>query len=147
MHNASQETQYEVNCIEALELRLTGMTYQQIADEQGVNQTTAMRRVSSAIDAARPHADYDQYRARQMVELEAIRTRLYNTVVADDTAIDDRHSAVDRLLKVHDRESKLLALDKAPTPIEEAARKMANASSEEIADELVKREKAMSVNA
>lgn len=139
--NAMQGTQYEMDCSEALELRLCGDTFAAIGKAQDVSASTAMRRVNHAIDQMRPHADYDEYRARQLAELEKIRTQLYESATDVGREWEERGKLIDRLVKIHDRESKLLALDKAPTPMEEASRELAQASPEDIAAELDKRNK------
>lgn len=41
------------NCLKALEMASQGMSYQQIADRQGVHKSTAYRRVWAALEAAR----------------------------------------------------------------------------------------------
>ena len=130
---------YELLCIEALTLKISGMTYEDIAGHQGCSGSTAFRRCAHALDGMRPHADYDQYRARQLAELEPARQLANKTIADADKDLAPRFKAVERLIQIQDRESKLLALDKAPTPMEEAARKLAAASPEEISAEMNQR--------
>ncbi len=134
-----RDLDYELTCAEALRLKCSGKTYEQIGVIQECSKSTAYRRCESGLDAMRPHADYDEYRARQLTEIEAMRTSLFSVARDQGHEWSERMDAVDRVVKLHDRESKLLALDKAPTPIEEAARELANASPEEIAAELDRR--------
>ena len=136
MSNAMQGTQYELDCIDALKLRLSGQTYSAIGAEQGVADSTAMRRVEHALEQMRPHADYDEYRARQLAELAEARGLAYRTMADEALALGARFGAVDRLVKLHEREAKLLNLDAAPTPLEEAARVLGAASDADIAAEL-----------
>ena len=88
----------------------------------------------------RPTADADWYRARQLAEIAPIRGRLYAVASNPESELAEVLLATDRLLKIQERESKLLNLDKAPTPLEEAMRELQNATDEEIAAELAARE-------
>ncbi len=138
MGNGLQGTDYEAACIEALKLKLAGWTFTAIGEEQGCSHSTAFRRVSHALEQMRPHADYDEYRARQLAEIEHIRNDMYAVAT---TSMDSkiRFAAIDRILKLHEREAKLLNLDQAPTPLEDAARELAKASDEDINEELARR--------
>ena len=130
---------YELLCIEALSMKIGGKRYEDIAAHQGCSKSSAYRRCNHALDGMRPHADYDQYRARQLAELEPARQLANQTISDTDKDLSPRFKAVERLIQIQDRESKLLALDKAPTPMEEAARKLAAATPEEISAEMNQR--------
>ena len=136
MSNGTQTTEYELHCIEALRLRLSGATFAEIAVSQDCSASSAFRRVEHALEQMRPHADYDQYRARQLAELAEARGLAYRTMADEALALGARFGAVDRLVKLHEREAKLLNLDAAPTPLEEAARVLGAASDADIAAEL-----------
>ena len=59
---------------EALRLWMSGLSYREIAEELGVSSSTAYSRVQTAIDAHRPHADFDRYRRTQLAELAVARS-------------------------------------------------------------------------
>lgn len=107
----------------ALALWMKGASYRAIGDELNISTMTAHRRVQASLDAQRPHADYDRYRAIQLGELEVARRNL-RSVVADwevDDDVDELVKAVAALLKLQEREAKLLGLDRVPTPFDEVA--------------------------
>ena len=115
--------QREEQRIKALKLWMEGDTYRVIGRKLGVDHMTAYRRVQAAIDAMRPHADFDKYRAKQLAELEMSR-RPMRVVIATWTAgdcIDDAVKAIGALLKIQEREAKLLGLDRVPTPFDDLA--------------------------
>lgn len=106
----------------ALKLRLTGRTYAEIAKALGVKSTrTAWNRVQAALDDMRPHADISEYRAQQRAELEVLRTKLMEELVRwkHGGDLSELLGAGETLIKLHDREAKLLGLDRAPTPWDE----------------------------
>lgn len=96
---------------EALKLRATGMTYRQIAEQQGVHESTAKRRVDSALAAT------VQEPADELRTLEAHRLDLLFQIAAQQ-ASNGKLVAIDRCLAIMDRRAKLLGLD-APIRIEE----------------------------
>lgn len=119
---------------EAAELRARGLTYQQIADEVGFpDRSNARKAVQRALaDTLREPAD--ELRQIQLAQLdrltrEALKvlerrhiTVSQGRVVKDDagaTIEDDAPvlAAIDRLLKIAERRSKLLGLD-APSRVE-----------------------------
>lgn len=107
--------------IEALRLWMAGATYRTIAKKLKVNHQTAYKRVQDAIDEMRPHADFDQYRATQLAELSIARRPL-RTIIATWKPGDDYRpivAALDALLKLQDRESKLVGIDRVDTPFDE----------------------------
>ncbi len=100
---------------------MSGRTFESIAEALGCSKGTAYNRVQMAIESQKPHADFDAYRSVQMAELKMSRTPLRATVVGwqvgDDLA--PVVSAIATLLKLQERESKLLGLDRVPTPFDE----------------------------
>ena len=130
---------YEIQCIRALNLFLSGHTYREIAQHEDCSCSTAHNRVSDGLDQLRPHADADRYRARQLAELETARTLMLSVIIDDQRETMEALQATDRLIKIHEREAKLLGLDRAPTPLEEAARALAVATDVEIIAELEER--------
>lgn len=115
----------EESKIKALRLWMTGATYRQIGEQLGVSHQTAYNRVQAALEDMRPHADYAQYRAVQLAEIEVIRRSLRRVIVAfgttgpAGTAFDEFIAAINALCKLQEREAKLLGLDRVPTPVEE----------------------------
>ena len=130
------KVEVEAESMEALRQHMRGETYRQIGESLGISHTTAYNRVRQAMDSFRPSMDYDQYRARQLAELAEARGLAYRTMADEALALGARFGAVDRLVKLHEREAKLLNLDAAPTPLEEAARVLGAASDADIAAEL-----------
>lgn len=123
---------------DALKAWMTGATYKTIGKNLGISTGTAYKRVQDAIDEMRPHSDYDQYRAIQLAELDVARRPFRTIIVAwrRGEAVDEIATALAALLKIQEREAKLLGLDRAPTPEEELARQVRSMSDDELADML-----------
>lgn len=112
--------------IQALRLWMTGATYRAIGQQLGVSHQTAYKRVQAALDDMRPHAQYSQYRAVQLAELEVARRGLRRVIAAFGTTVspwtfDEFIAALGSLYKLQEREAKLLGLDRVPTPADELA--------------------------
>lgn len=114
----------------ALRLWMTGATYRAIANTQNCSHTTAYNRVQKAIDDMRPHTEYDRYRAIQLAELELSRRPLRSIIVDTETTITELVAAITTLIKLQEREAKLLGLDRTPTPLDD----LHTATDEELAD-------------
>lgn len=100
--------------IEALRAWMSGATYRQIADQLDVGRSTAYDRVQQALDAMRPHADFDRYRAEQLAEMEMARRQLRRAILAWTVRSDDPDGLVKpvtALMRLQDRQAKLLGLD------------------------------------
>lgn len=110
---------YEPAKQQALELWLAGHTYREIAQQQNVSPGGAHKRVQAAMDDMRPHADYDRYRATQLAELDTARMPLRRIITTPNTPISDLCTAITTLLRLQEREAKLLGLDRVPTPIDD----------------------------
>lgn len=108
---------------EVLKAYLSGKPYSALAKEFGISTSTAHDKVQRAIDAQRPHADFDRYRAIQLGELELMRRPLRQTIIAWQPGDDlvNCGAAIDRLLKLQEREAKLLGLDRVPSPFDNIA--------------------------
>lgn len=107
---------------EALDLWMSGASYTDIADTLGISRSTAWSRVQQAIDGMRPHADYDRYRGVQLAEIEVSRRLLRRKILAADVGqgtFADACQAIDRLIRLQEREARLLGLDRVPTPFDE----------------------------
>lgn len=96
---------------EALRLRATGQTYRQIAEYQGVHESTAKRRVDSALAAT------VQEPADELRTLEAHRLDLLFQIAANQAA-NGKLVAIDRCLTIMERRARLLGLD-APMRVEQ----------------------------
>ncbi len=91
----------------------------QIAQNLRIGIGTVYTRLDAALDAMRPHAEYDEYRKVQLAELEVSRMALRQMIAAWTPGAKGYKScleAIDRLLKLQEREARLLGLDKVPTP-------------------------------
>lgn len=102
---------------EALQMWFTGAKLSDIAKHLRIGKATAHRRIDAAIADMRPHADYDRYRAVQLAELEVVRRTLRRmiTLWKPGQEVYSPLAAIDRLLRLQEREAKLLGLDKVPT--------------------------------
>lgn len=124
---------------DAWRLMNAGLTLDQISERLSISRNTAKRRVDALIDDMRPHEDYAWYRARQLAELETVRGQMMLVISRwtptkqitlnnpDGTPVLDENeqprritvdvdpvpmfSAVDRLMKVQEREGKLVRFE------------------------------------
>lgn len=104
----------------ALRLFMAGVPYRDIAEQMGLTLPTAWRRVQRALDNMRPHDDYDKYRGRQLAELAIAREEIMRGIVdTTETTFSERMRACEVLVKVQEREARLIGLDKMPTPAED----------------------------
>jgi len=132
--NATRHAQAVKLRQKCLDLRVAGMSCQQIADQLGIARITAARHVAKALDDLSKQTQDNAERLRRL-ELERLdklqraaervlaRNHVYvssGKVVVDDGAklTDDGPvlQAIDRLLRIGERRAKLLGLD-APTKI------------------------------
>ena len=96
----------------ALELRMEGFTFSEIARQVGyASPSGAYEAVSTALDSAVVDAA-DEFRKLHIARLEALLVGLWSA------AREGQLGAVDRALKLLDREAKLLGLDLPPQPEE-----------------------------
>jgi hypothetical protein len=96
---------------EALELRLRGWSYPQIADEQGIHPQTAKQRVDRAIRDVIPRELRDDARSLQHERITAM-IRFNLTVIWDPaTPTEDKFKAQALLHRWFEREARLLGLD------------------------------------
>lgn len=92
---------------EALELRAAGATFEEIGEHQGVNKSTAKRRVDAALDATlREPAD-------KLRELECHRLDRLFTIAYRHATSGGKGAmfGVDRCLSIMERKARLLGLD------------------------------------
>ena len=96
----------------ALELRIQGLSFFEIAQKVGyASPSGAYRAVKTALDSAVVDAA-DEFRKIHVARLEALLEGIWNA------ARGGKLGAVDRVLKVLDREAKLLGLDLPAQPAE-----------------------------
>jgi predicted transcriptional regulator len=99
--------QKQVNIDTALDLRLTGMSYRQIAKAMGVSPTTAFNYVKEAISIIQK--EYKE-KAEELItidlaKLSKMEIGLYKKAIKGDKG------SIDSMLKIMERRSKLLGLD------------------------------------
>lgn len=93
--------------LRALELRLTGMQYEDIANQLGYADRAAAYGAVRAVIARREHEAVDEMRTIEGARLDAIAATLWPLVETGDLA------AVDRMLKLMQRRAALFGLDLA----------------------------------
>lgn len=115
-----------------LEMREQGMTLREIAAELGVSHGLVYKDMERAL-AAIPVKSVEDYREKQRVELDQLRTVVLDVInrrhitvstqtgrIARDSdgneVLDDAPllAAVDRLMKINEREAKLFGMDAKP---------------------------------
>ena len=89
---------------EALRLRSQGMGYREIALAQGVDTSTAHRRVSRALGEI-PQTIADEYRALELSRLDALQVAIW------ETALEGDYKAIRAVLDIMTKRSKWLGLD------------------------------------
>jgi len=97
---------------EALKLRSEGLTYRQIAELLGINTSTAYRRVENALRAI-PADGVEEMRQLEGERLDKLHAALW------DRALEGDLPAIDRLLTISARRSKLFGLDSPTRQINE----------------------------
>jgi ABC-type phosphate/phosphonate transport system ATPase subunit len=98
---------------QALELRKAGATYHAIAQQLGYHDESGARYAVRAILQRVEVESADTYRALQLLELLDLR-RAIIAHARNATGGESQLKAIDRLLKIQEREARLLGLD-APT--------------------------------
>lgn len=96
-------------------MRKSGHTYEQIADDLGINVSAAYRHVVLALQAIREKTNEaaEEVRTLEITRIDAMIGILWPRVTKGD------YLAMDRVIKLMERRSKLLGLD-APTKSEAA---------------------------
>ena len=97
---------------EAVRLRREGETLDRIADELGCSRPAVIKHIRTALAdlAESTQAETVEWRAIELERLDALQRAIW------DKAMDGDVAAIDRMLRIMERRSKLLALD-APTKI------------------------------
>ena len=104
-----------------VELRIQGYNQQQIADALGCSQKTISKRLQKVLAdlSQETRGMVDEYRALQLHECTQLKKFIWSDIVERGTITMGQ---IDRLLKIMEREAKLLGLDKpikiAPTDVE-----------------------------
>lgn len=95
---------------EALQYRLTGASYQEIADQMGSDRKAVSRWVREEL-ANIPKLEADELRQQEVERLDLLTKAVWQHAMAGDP------TAIDKALKIIDRRAKLLGLD-APQQVE-----------------------------
>jgi len=97
----------------AYQLRIAGLSYRKIGEQLGINFQTAFNYVKETLDNLRRDCTElaETYRDMELVRLDEMQTAIYTKILKGDL------NAIDRLLRVMERRSRLLGLD-APKQIE-----------------------------
>ena len=106
-NSSSSRTVREKRRDEVMEMVLAGWPYRRIAGRVGVSHVTVMRDVVARLKegAEVATAQTNEYRERQRQQLESLLRRLWVRAHKGEGA------AVDRVLRILEREAKLLGLD------------------------------------
>jgi transcriptional regulator len=96
----------EARRAEAIDLRIRGYTYREIAKELGVSVGAAFKDVSAALEQVRAEAAET---AREHLDIELSRLDHAQVLVAREIR-NGNLAAVDRLVKLNDQRAKLLKL-------------------------------------
>lgn len=92
---------------QAVNLRLAGATYQEIADSLGVTPPAVHKYMKKEMDQLRKETEQDaeHLRAMEISKLDAAQKAIWSQVTKGHLG------AVDRLVRISDRRAKLLGLD------------------------------------
>jgi hypothetical protein len=93
---------------EALRLRQSGRTFQEIADELGYSDASGARNAVLAALQTTVVEPNNEVRQLELSRLDALLASLWPTAMTGD------QGAIDRILKILERRSKMLGLDAAP---------------------------------
>lgn len=110
----SRRVQAAERRVQALALRREGATFTEIGEALGINRSAAHKAVSRALDELAQLAEGEvvSLRALELDRLDALQRSVWTQ------AMDGALPAVDRVLKIMERRSKLLGLD---APIKQEA--------------------------
>ena len=102
----------------ALDLRLAGYTYAKIAETLGISDSSAHRYVSEGLDEANADALEGAHKLRKVMNgrLEKMIVALWKDALTAES-IEERRRSIRELVKLLDRQAKLLGLD-APKGVE-----------------------------
>lgn len=89
----------------AVELRKTGMTYEQIAAEMGLKSGSAVYQMVSRALKLMPAESIDQVRLLELRRLDALLRAVWNK------AVNDEEGAINRALRILERRARVLGLD------------------------------------
>jgi hypothetical protein len=121
---------------EALRLRSSNLTYEEIGRRMGCNKTTALRRCERALGEI-PRETADSYRKLEDMRLDELSCVLWPLVMAGNLR------AIDRLLSISKRRAKLWGLDAAPPSRSRKKRQTAYFSTEQNDEEVARLTRAL----
>ena len=106
MKTSSQRLKATKNRTEAVKLRSTGMTLEQIGNELGVSTSMAFKYIQTALEdlALKQFEETQEYRALQMLRLEGLLSIAWKYAEQGDL------NAIDKAIKITDQLSKLMNL-------------------------------------
>jgi DNA-binding Lrp family transcriptional regulator len=114
-HHALPERIQELEAeADALTLRLSGLSYRRIADEQGCSVSAAHDRVQRALKAYVPQEDVDQLRKIEGERLEAAIGAVLRVLSHEQATSKQILEAATTLARLQERKAKLYGLD---TPV------------------------------
>lgn len=105
--HSKQSTKARIDERQAVELRKTGATYQQIADNLGCSEASARRAVKRAVARLikETQEDTEEMRRLESDRLDAMLVSIWPRVRKGEVF------AIDRALKIHSARSRLFGLD------------------------------------
>ncbi len=98
----------------AVRMASRGATFEQIASALGYSDKgDAHRDVMQALAAAREQCriEAEQYRAIKLYELNLMRLQAHRIIEGQDTPLREKLAAIDRVVRIQEREARLLGLD------------------------------------
>ncbi len=110
------KTERETAGIEALQMRMRGMSFAEVAEQLQCSKSTAHAIYREALDAMRPHEKFELFRSRQLAELASLRETAMRSLdqVEDEGTVD--LTKLERLCStvtgLHKREASLCGLDR-----------------------------------
>jgi len=109
MANNKGNTQKKLQLMKkAYELRIAGLSYRRIGAQLGISYSSAFTYVREIMNELRKECKElaETYRDLELERLDQAQAAIYNKVLQGDVA------AIDRLIRIQERRSKLLGLDK-----------------------------------
>ena len=97
-----------------IQLRISGLTYEQIGGQLGISNVAAYKHVRAGLEAAAKSCaeNIDGVREQELCWLDRALTVVMSVLAKPDALASDRLAAVDRLVKIQERRARYLGLDK-----------------------------------
>lgn len=99
--------------VEALKLRIAGLSYRKIAKEVGVSVGMAHRYVTEALEEIRHDISEkaDELRTLELERMDSMLAAIWPLIIEAQGEDGPNLAAVDRILRIMERRSKLVGLD------------------------------------